>query len=169
METVLERLERIETRLAIEALNADFCHFLDGNMLDELVELFTKEARYSHGLRLSCGRDEIRKLFVHRMIEGRRTSRHMQTGLKIILLNSQQAQGQSVCLTFAYDTPPPISPATPFLVADFLDEYQYCSDGRWRISKRHIKRIFTAPENKGPEGGENNNLNDRDELSCKPD
>jgi SnoaL-like domain len=152
METQLKRLERIETRLALEALNADFCHYLDCNMIEELVELFTEEARYSHGLRLSCGRDEIRKLFTPRMLEGVRTSRHMQTGLKIILQSSEKAQGQSVCLTFGYDGPPPISPATPFLVADFMDEYQYCADGRWRIKKRHIERIFTASDNKGPEG-----------------
>jgi len=80
----------------------------------------------------------------------------MQTGLKIVLLNSQEATGRSVCLTFACDGPPPISPATPFLVADFIDEYQYCADGRWRIRNRHIERIFTASDNKGPVGMGNN-------------
>ncbi len=152
METRLERLDSIEARLAIEALNADFCHYLDGNMIEELVELFTEKAKYSHGLRLSCGRDEIRKLFTDRIKEGVRTSRHMQTGLKITLRNSREATGKSVCLTFACDGPPPVSPATPFLVADFIDEYQYCADGSWRIRKRHIERIFTASENKGPVG-----------------
>ena len=152
METQLERLERIETRLAIEALNADFCHFLDCNMIEELVELFTEQARYSHGLRLSYGRDEIRKLFTGRAMDGVRTSRHMQTGLRITMHNSEKAEGQSVCMTFACDGPPPISPATPFLVADFIDEYQHCADGKWRIRKRHIDRIFTASDNKGPVG-----------------
>lgn len=156
METHLKRLERIETRLAIEALNGDFCHFLDGNMIDDLVELFTEDARYSHGLRLSHGRDEIRRLFTDRTIEGVRTSRHMQTGLKITLQNSKTAEGKSVCLTFACNGPPPISPATPFLVADFIDEYQHCPDGRWRIKKRHIERIFTASDNKGPVGQRHN-------------
>ena len=147
-----ERLERLETQLAIEALNADFCHYLDGNMIEELVDLFTEEAVYSHGLRLSCGRVEIRQLFTDRMIQGIRTSRHMQTGLKITLNNREKAVGRSVCLTFACDGLPPISPAIPFLVADFIDEYQYGADGRWRIRKRHIERIFTAPDNKGPIG-----------------
>jgi len=152
METRLERLENIEARLAIEALNADFCYYLDGNMIDDLVDLFTEDARYSHGLRLSRGRDEIRKLFRARIDGGPRTSRHLQTGLKIALNSLREATGKSVCLTFACDGLPPVSPATPFLVADFLDEYQYCSDGKWRIRKRHIERIFTAPENMGPVG-----------------
>jgi hypothetical protein len=152
METLLERVERIETRLALESLNVDFCHFLDCNKIEELVDLFTENARYSHGLRISCGRDEIHNLFAGRVSEGVRTSRHMQTGLKITLENEEKAVGKSVCLTFACDGPPPISPATPFLVADFIDEYLYCSDGRWRIQKRHIERIFTASGNKGPVG-----------------
>ena len=156
METQLERLERIETRLAIEALNADFCHFLDCNMIEELIELFTEEARYSHGLRFSRGRGEIRKIFVGRTSGRGRTSRHMQTGLNITLLSAEKAKGKSVCMTFAHDGPPPISPAAPYLVADFIDEYQFCEDGRWRIKKRHIERIFTASDNKGPEGLANN-------------
>jgi hypothetical protein len=51
METFIEGLEQLETRLAIEALNVDFCHFLDDNRVDDLVDLFTEEARYSHGSR----------------------------------------------------------------------------------------------------------------------
>ncbi|MFW2369019.1 MAG: nuclear transport factor 2 family protein [Desulforhopalus sp.] len=152
METYLEKLERIEIRLALEALNTDFCHFLDYGKIDELVELFTEDAMYSHGSRISRGRNEIRQLFDARTAEKVRTSRHMQTGLKIILQNSRQASGKSVCMTFASDGPPPISPASPYLVADFIDKYQFCADGRWRIEKRHIERIFTSPDNKGPVG-----------------
>lgn len=156
METYLEKLERIETRLALEALNCDFCHFLDHGKIDALVDLFTEDAHYSHGARISEGRDQIRALFDARTAEMVRTSRHMQTGLKITLQNSMQAVGKSVCMTFACDGPPPISPATVFLVADFIDEYVQCSDGRWRISKRHIERIFTSLDNKGPVGSEKN-------------
>lgn len=152
METSVDRLERIERRLALEALNADFCHFLDYNHIDALVDLFTDDAQYSHGARLSSGRNEIRQLFTQR-IDGRvRTSRHMQAGLKISFTTPKKATGKSVCMTFASDGPPPVSPAAPFLVADFIDEYRLCDDGKWRISKRHIERIFTASDNLGPVG-----------------
>jgi hypothetical protein len=152
METQLERLERIENLLSLQALNTDFCQYLDYNMTEELADLFTEDARYSHGKRLSCGRKQIYQLFTDRTSGRVRTSRHMQTGLKITLINSGTATGQSVCLTFACDGPPPVSPATPFLVADFIDEYVLCEDGRWRINKRHIERIFTAADNVGPVG-----------------
>ena len=152
METHLEALARVEIRIALEDLNTDFCHFLDYGMVDELVDLFTVDARYSHGNRVSSGREAIRALFRGRATAGTRTSRHLQTGLKITLLAQDKAAGQSVCLTFAADAAPPVTPATPFLVADFSDEYQRDQDGRWRISRRHIARIFTAADNQGPVG-----------------
>ncbi len=150
METSEKRIERIETRLAIEDLNRDFCHYLDYDMVDELADLFTEDCSYSHGSRVSEGRSEVHALLSERIAVGVRTSRHLQTGLKIAMLDSRNATGKSVCLTFGCDMPPPISPATPFLVADFIDEYLRSSDGRWRIHRRHIERIFTAAENRGP-------------------
>jgi ketosteroid isomerase-like protein len=152
METSPDKLTGIESRQAIEDLNGDFCHFLDCNMIEELVDLFTEDARYSHGSRVSCGREQIHRLFVDRTAQRPRTSRHLQTGLRITLQAPDSAVGRSVCLTFASDGPPPISPATPLLVADFIDEYHRGTDGRWRISKRHIERIFTASGNTRPVG-----------------
>ncbi len=149
--TLEERLTRFETMQALEQLNIDFCHCLDYGRVDELVDLFTEDAHYSHGKRVSLGRNEIRALFTARTRQ-KRTSRHLQTGLKITLVDSKKARGRSVCLTFACDGTPPISPATPLLVADFIDEYWRCPDGRWRIAKRHIERIFTAEGNTHPVG-----------------
>lgn len=152
METPLSQIERITIRLEIEDLNRDFCHYLDYGMTGELVALFTKNARYSHGSRVSSGRDQIRALFSHRAAATVRTSRHLQTGLKITLHSAQKATGKSVCLTFACDDSPPISPASPYLVADFIDEYIFSSEGRWLINTRHIERIFMAADNTGPVG-----------------
>lgn len=152
METRVEGANRIEMRLAIEALNADFCYFLDHGLVAELAELFTEDAEYRHGDRISRGREEIRTLFTARLAAGVRTSRHLQTGLRINLIDECRAEGRSVCLTFAADSLPPITPAVPFLVADFIDEYRLGSDGCWRISKRHIERIFTDIDNVGPVG-----------------
>jgi len=153
METIVERIELLETKLALEELNTDFCQYLDYGPIEALVALFCEDAEYSHGSRISKGRQEIQDLFVNRA-SGKevRTSRHMQTGLKVEISGPDRATGTSVCLTFAVDGVPPISPATPFLVADFIDEYQRCKDGRWRIRKRRIERIFMAPGNTGPIG-----------------
>jgi len=150
METASARIERIENRLAIVDLNSDFCHFLDYGKVEELATIFTEDCIYSHGSRVSRGREQVRALFAARAAAGVRTSRHLQTSLKITLHNPQKATGTSLCLTFAGNQPSPISPATPFLVADFIDEYLHSSDGIWRIHRRHIERIFTADDNRGP-------------------
>jgi hypothetical protein len=152
METPVERIARIETRLALEEVNNAFCYYLDHNDVDSLVQLFCEDAEYSHGERLSQGREQIRGLFQKRLDTGVRTSRHLQTGLMLQVNTPDQATGKSICLTFAADALPPVRHAEPYLVADFTDRYRLCPDGRWRIAKRHIERIFTAPGNTVPVG-----------------
>ena len=132
-------------------LNADFCFFLDHGQADKLVNLFTKDAHYTHGSRSSKGRTEIRELFEQRD-RSVRTTRHLQSGLRLEIVDQTQASGVSVCATFAADALPPIEPAQPYLVADFIDTYQFCEDGLWRISKRQIERIFAARGNSNPQG-----------------
>lgn len=155
MASELERLKLIETRLELEDLNTSFCHFLDHGDIDALADLFTPDAIYTHGPRCSSGRQEIRELFESRKDAGVRTARHIYSGLKLSIGDDRQATGNSVCMTFAEDAAAPINHAQPYLVADFIDEYRFCDDNRWRISKRHIERIFVAPENKAPVGYEN--------------
>jgi ketosteroid isomerase-like protein len=148
----LEGIARLEARLAIEDLNTDFCHYLDHDQIDLLVDLFTPDAHYSHGSRVTVGTIQIRELFESRLARGIRTARHMYSGLKVEFASGERASGRSVCMTFARDAAPPIQLATPHLVADFSDEYVRQSDGRWRIARRHIERIFVDPSNDGPIG-----------------
>jgi len=152
MATELSSAERLHIELALRRLNADFCYYLDHCDTDRLVDLFTTGARYSHGNRLSVGRDAIADLFGNRNGSGVRTARHLQAGLRIDIKDENSATGSSVCATFAADELPPVLTATPHLVADFEDEYEHCDDGRWRISRRHIERIFLDPQNEGPIG-----------------
>ena len=142
----------LEARFAIQDLNTDFCYHLDHGNLDELVDLFTQDAFYAHGNRITEGRVAIRELFDRRAAAGDRTARHMYSGLRISWVSETRATGVSVCMTFAADSLPPIVPAIPYLVADFIDEYDYCDDGRWRISRRQINRIFLDSSNSGPVG-----------------
>jgi ketosteroid isomerase-like protein len=150
--SALDSLQRIQIRLALEDLNSGFTHFLDHDRIEELADLFTEDALYTHGERRSAGRAAIRALFERRAAAGVRTCRHLSTGLRLDIESAAAARGSSVCLTFAFDGPPPVTPATPHLVADFDDVYRLCPDGKWRIAVRHIRRIFTAASNTGPVG-----------------
>ena len=150
----LEAIDSIAARLAITDLNTDFCHHLDHDNIESLIALFTNDAHYSHGNRVTVGLAQIKGLFDRRSAAGVRTARHLYSGLRIELTEKNKAKGQSVCMTFAADQAPPIMSASPYLIADFIDEYQCGGDGRWRISSRHIERIFMDPSNQGPVGQE---------------
>ncbi len=152
MATELNADRRMQIEFALRRLNADFCYCLDHNDTARLVDLFTADAEYSHGERLSIGRDEITVLFAHRNDSGNRTARHLQSGLRFEIASENSASGNSVCMTFAADQQPPVATATPHLVADFIDEYELCGDSRWRICKRRIERIFADQHNEGPIG-----------------
>ena len=152
MATEIGKQQRLEIELAIRALNADFCFFLDHDEIPQLADLFTDDALYTHGSRESHGREAILELFMTRSTAGTRTSRHLQSGLRLQINSETSAAGQSACMTFGADQSPPISSTEPHLIADFVDEYRHCTDGRWRFSRRHIERIFVAPDNQGPIG-----------------
>lgn len=116
------------------------------------MALFTADAYYAHGSRVSRGHGELKSLFTQRLVNGPRTARHLQTGLRFDMQDVNEASGESVCLTFGADAAPPIADATPHLVADFSDIYSRDGDTGWRISRRVITRIFVAKGNLGPVG-----------------
>ena len=141
---VAAELERISIRLAIEDLNAEFVYLLDHLLVEPLVELFTEDALYTHGERRTQGRAALRVLFEARAASGRRTTRHLYSGLRIHIHDARAASGYCVCASFAADSLPPIPHAEPFLVADFIDEYVRGEDSKWRIARRDIQRIFVG-------------------------
>lgn len=148
----MDTLQMLRIRLELEELNAAFVHHLDHGEIGALVELFTEQALYTHGGRRSAGHAEIRRLFERRAAAGTRTVRHLQSGLRLHIESAEHARGNSVCLTFVHEGPPPAPHATPHLVADFIDAYARDASGRWRIAQRHIERVFVAPDNPGPVG-----------------
>ena len=148
----LTPLELIEIRLALEDLNTAFCYHLDHDDVDALLELFVDDIYYTHGSRVSRGKSELEQVFRSRSATERRTARHLYSGLKLDIESATAARGTSVCMTFGAYGEPPLSPAIPTLVADFVDAYVRGSDGRWRFKERHIHRIFVDPANTGPLG-----------------
>jgi hypothetical protein len=150
----LTHLERLEIRAALEDLNTAFCYHLDHNEVDALLELFVDDVYYTHGGRVSRGKAELEQVFRRRSASETRTARHLYSGLKLDIESAAHARGTCVCMTFGAYGEPPLSPAVPTLVADFVDAYVRGDDGRWRFRERHIRRIFVAPDNTGPIGQE---------------
>lgn len=143
----------VDDQLALQRLNADFAYCLDHHKVKQLVDLFCETAYYRHDQRISQGRQEIAELFQKRAAPGDRVARHMISGLRLEYVDEVTAAGFSVVTTWAANGSIPISGAEPHLVADFEDLYIKSSDGRWRIARREISRIFVAHGNSGPVGG----------------
>ena len=152
MAAQLSELERLAIRVALEDLNTAFCYHLDHNEVEPLLDLFADDIYYTHGSRVSRSRAELEQVFRSRSTTQTRTSRHMYSGLKLEIESATRARGTSVCMTFGQYGEPPLSPAVPTLVADFVDAYVRGADGRWRFQERQIHRIFVAPDNTGPLG-----------------
>jgi hypothetical protein len=148
----LTALERLQIRVALEDLNTAFCYHLDHNEVDALLELFVDDVHYTHASRVSRGKAELEQVFRSRSAAKLRTARHLYSGLKVEIESATRARGTSVCMTFGQYGEPPLSPAIPTLVADFVDAYVRGVDGKWRFQERHIHRIFVAPDNTGPLG-----------------
>jgi hypothetical protein len=148
----LSDLQRLQIRAALEDLNTAFCHHLDHNEVDALLDLFVDDVYYTHGSRVSRGKAELEHVFRSRSATKPRTARHLYSGLKLTIESATRARGTSVCMTFGQYGEPPLSPAIPTLVADFVDTYVCGADGKWRFEERHIHRIFVAPDNPGPIG-----------------
>jgi ketosteroid isomerase-like protein len=148
----LSAIERLEIRAALEDLNTAFCYHLDHDEVEPLLGLFTDDVFYTHGSRRTTGKAELEKVFRSRSATAPRTSRHLYSSLRVDIESANLARGTCVCMTFGQHGEPPLSPAIPILVADFVDVYSRGADGRWRIRERHIHRIFVDPANTGPLG-----------------
>ena len=115
MASSLSAVERLTIRAALEELNTAFCHHLDHDEVDSLLELFTDDVYYTHGTRVSRGKAELEQVFRSRSATQTRTARHLYSGLKLEIESATTARGTSVCMTFAAYGEPPLSPAVPTL------------------------------------------------------
>lgn len=146
----MSRLDRLADILAIQELNNSFAYHVDRNEVEPVLALFTPDARYSNGPRVSNGRAEIEAFLRSRTAHGVRTARHMYSGLRIVFEGETRARATSVWLSFAQNSAPPVDDSTPFLVADFEDVYERGADGEWRILSRHIRPVFRNPKGVPP-------------------
>ncbi len=133
--------ERLEDRLAIEALNNAFCAHLDDDDVPALMALFASDALYVSPTAKCSGAEEIEAYFRKRTEKGPRTSRHFFSNLMIEFTALSTARGKSAVLSFAQDGAPPL-PIDPFLIADFRDVYVRDPERGWLIGERLIVPIF---------------------------
>jgi ketosteroid isomerase-like protein len=135
-------------RLEIDAVLAEWAWHVDHGEIDELVELFTEDARFEPqpGVELH-GRPRIRQRYTTRA--GPRTTRHVYSGLRLDVVGPVWVRATSTWVTYAANEPAPVRSAVTYQVADFHDLFTCCPDRRWRICDRTIVSIFRDPT-RGP-------------------
>jgi 3-phenylpropionate/cinnamic acid dioxygenase small subunit len=138
-------------RLEIDAVLADWAWHVDHGEIDELVELFTEDARFEPqpGVELH-GRPRIRQRYASR--SGPRTTRHVYSGLRLAVVGPVWVRATSTWVTYAANQPAPVPDATTYQVADFHDLFTRGMDRRWRICDRTIVSVFRDPT-RGPVSG----------------
>ncbi len=145
--TISELAGQCADRLAIEELNAWFCHCLDTQQYDALVEVLAPDVHYTSGTNVLVGVDAVITQFKARAMQTEpRTTRHLQSGLRLqFKANENCAHGQSVAVNYAAHGTAPADQLMPFMVADFTDTYQLREDGQWYIKTRIITPILRNP------------------------
>ena len=135
-------------RVEIDAVLADWAWHVDHGEIDDLVELFTEDARFEPqpGAELH-GRPRIRQRYTTRI--GPRTTRHVYSGLRLEVVSPAWVRATSTWVTYAANETAPVHDATTYQVADFHDLFTRCPDRRWRICDRTIVSVFRDPT-RGP-------------------
>ncbi len=129
-------------RAEIEELVYAHAWLLDHGRGEEIADLYTDD-----GVMLGVGPERHGRegiLGYARARKPSRTARHVCTNLRLESLDEGRIAGAFIITLYRSDDTPPLD-ATPVAVADINDEYRLCSDGRWRIARRHIAIVFEAP------------------------
>jgi ketosteroid isomerase-like protein len=132
-----------KSRAAIERLNADFAHHLDGRDYESLARLFTADCEYVSGGVALSGRAEIMGRFTARTMV--RTTRHTYSGLRLSQAGHGTVWATSVWVTYAVNAVAPVDQANLYMIADFSDVYVY-DGGRWWFKSREIIPVFRNPQ-----------------------
>ena len=128
-------------RLAIEVLIQEHAWLIDHGQADQVVDLYTQDARLLGIGADKIGRDAIARWAAERAAMTGRCSRHVQSNIRLVAAGAGQAQG-TVLLTLYRSDGPGLGSPTPLLVAEYDDLYRHCPDGNWRFAERRLTTLF---------------------------
>ncbi|QEI09217.1 nuclear transport factor 2 family protein [Pigmentiphaga aceris] len=148
-----DKLKAVLDREEIRNLRSLYAHFLDGNLLDRLDDIFTVDAVADTGRGQWNGRQEIRDGLraafqeYDRDGQGRYPFMHAVTNHWIEILGPDIAEGR--CYLIDFETASKPDPNPLLLLGIYADEYKRV-DGNWRISRSRLEHIW--PQRNGGGG-----------------
>ncbi len=129
------------THRAIEHLVQDHAWLIDHGQAGRVAALFTEDARL-----LGLGPDKVGRAAIAAWAEARqamaeRTSRHVQTNLRLVRAEDGTVQG-TVLLTLYRHDGPGVGDPVPVLVGEYADVYSEGPVGTWRFAVRRFSAVF---------------------------
>jgi hypothetical protein len=143
---LLERLTAVEDRLAIIDIRARYCHLLDAQEWDTLLDLFTGDI-YFKGMLPANGHAELLEFFKG-LVPGAMSVSWHRSFSETIDLDGDRASGQC-----QWDAPCVIDGVPMLCSGRYDDEFVRCEDGKWRFSKRVLTFYFFTPLSEGWQEG----------------
>ncbi|WP_116045944.1 nuclear transport factor 2 family protein [Amycolatopsis palatopharyngis] len=145
MNTVEQRLRRLEDLDAIRQLDATYCRLLDDGDWDRLVELFTLDGEFI-GLDRVRGREELRRFFGALAEGGLIAFWHYVTNLEIAI-EGDTAEVRSALWQ------PCVQNGIPHVAAGRYHDRLVRLDGQWRYASKQVAFDYFAPLTDGWDHG----------------
>ncbi len=137
--TIVERLERLESKEEIRDLVSKYAEACDQQDLDSLGELFTLDAEFDspNGMLKSKGRQNILDMYLE-VFKSRGPSFHWTHDVRVNMNSEQRDSASGVVYSHAETTRDGIAS----LAAMRYDDQYAKEDGAWKFSKRVIHFFY---------------------------
>lgn len=131
MESIDERIQRLEDLHELQQLRARYCQLLDDGRWEDLADLFTPDGAFV-GLAAARGRDSLIEFFAGLADKGLTAWWHFSSN-ETLDLDGDQATGQTWLLQ------PCVVDGEPHIAAGrYTDNMTRCADRRWRFAERKV-------------------------------
>ena len=140
--TLEHRIDRLESRFAIEELVTAYCEACDEHDIPRLAALFAEDAVYGSpsGVLRSTGREEITAMFI-RAFRVRGPGYHWTHDL---VVSFDEADADLATGTVASHAETSVNGVASIAAMKYDDEYRRL-DGRWLFSRRAIRFLYYVP------------------------
>jgi hypothetical protein len=133
--------------LALNQLLADYWADVDENAGETADRFYLPDGLFAVGNNRFQGEDKIRAFYERRRKQGRATTRHLLSNLRIFPEEEWRVRITGVMSLYRADGKPPIMGAKPpAMIADFDARCVLGQDGRWRFQSHVVRPIFVGSD-----------------------
>lgn len=131
--------------LALERLLVDYWADVDETGGETAHRFYLSDGLFAVGNNRFEGEDKIRAFYDRRRQQGRATTRHLVSNVRVFSDEDWRARAVGVMTLYRADGKPPIIGAKPpAMIADFAARCVLGQEGRWRFQSHVLRPIFVG-------------------------